>query len=290
MSVSGSKGKELPIRKSAQGKNEHKSNSLSTPSRKVSLESATTNPNSYSPIKTTNPRTPRNIAPNAVETTPRRTTTQKSPTPKSKAPESPVSPARRSLIPISHSLHTKIILTRLLPPEITLQILSIAAMHRRTTFTRIRRPTSYRERQVHTPQRIYQLVPPTLHLQSPISSVSGVGTHPLRRVKIYIRFCPAKLPNALVWFEARIMRGGKPLVGVSVPLVSAIPMNGKLQSKMVEVGDKMDLVRMAEPGDRIGVWVHGNGGLYGDWLHIPGHEMRVLVEVREVSIECFCEW
>jgi hypothetical protein len=165
-------------------------------------------------------------------------------------------------------------------------------MHHRTTFTRIRRPVSYRERQVCTPYRIYQRVPPTLHLLSPPSAVGGIGAHPLRRVKFYLRFCPAKLPNAHVRFEARILRGGKllELEGANALLVGSVAMDGKLQSRTVEFGEKAELVRMAEVGDRIGVWVAGDGGLYGDWLHIPGHEMRVLVEVREVSIECFCVW
>lgn len=237
----------------------------------------------------TEPLAARNLIYHSMETTPRRASLHKPVTPNSKSQESPSSP-RRSLIPTSHSLHIKVLLTRLFPPEITLQILSLAGMHHRTSFTRIRRPIPYRERQVRTPHRIYQSVPPTLHLLSPASSVDGIGVHPLRRVKFYLRFCPAKLPNARVRFEARLTRGGKPLQGTDTTLVGSVPMDGKLQSKAVEFGEKTEFVRMAEVGDRIGVWVAGDGGLYGNWLNIPGHEMRVLVEVREVSIECFCEW
>jgi hypothetical protein len=220
---------------------------------------------------------------------------QKTPDTQSKHGPSPSSPATcssrrrsRSTAP-SKSLHIKILLSRLLPPELVFPILCLASIYHRTAFIRTRAPLSYRERQVKTPLKIFQCVPPTLHLISSPYSVSGIGDHPLRSVGFYLRFCPANLPNATVSFHARLMRDKKIVEGSDMLLLEPA-MDGNVQSRSIVLSGESDLIKMASVGDRIGLWVMADGGLYGDWLHIPGHKMRILVEVREVSIECFCIW
>ena len=197
---------------------------------------------------------------------------------------------RRSIITPSKSLHIKILLSRLLPPELVLQILCLASIYHCTSFIRTRVPLSYRERQIRTPSKIFQCVPPTLHLISSPHSISGVGDHPLHSVSFYLRFCPAKLPNASISFHARLVRNKKIVEGSDTLLFNPA-MDGNVQSRSVVLtsAGSSHLFKMATAGDQVGLWVKADGGLYGDWLHV-GHKMRILVEVREASIECFCSW
>jgi hypothetical protein len=92
-----------------------------------------------------------------------------------------------------------------------------------------------------------------------------------------------------VSFHARLLREKKVVEGSDTLLLEP-PMDGNVQSRSTILAGESSLIKKATAGDQIGLWVMGDGGLYGDWLHIPGHHMRVLVEVREVSIECFCSW
>jgi hypothetical protein len=60
-------------------------------------------------------------------------------------------------------------------------------------------------------------------------------------------------------------------------------MDGKLHSTSFSFGVEVDLVKMARAGDKIGVWVEEVAGK-------PADVIRMLPDVQEVSIECFCCW
>jgi len=81
-----------------------------------------------------------------------------------------------------------------------------------------------------------------------------------------------------VSFTATLLRGRRRVKGSSVRIVKSA-MDGKLHSRSFSFGAEVDLVKMARAGDKIGVWVEE-----------PADGIRILPDVQEVSIECFCCW
>jgi len=229
-------------------------------------------------------------------------------------------PYRRRIKPVG-LIRIKVLLNRLLPLELVFEILRFASIPRPTAFINACTPISYHgqglpQASLYCWSSFLDLdldIPFTLHVLSPPCAIQSVGDHPFQSVKFRLRYrlagldmmpanwipvtrptsmCYRMLKRAQISFEARLLRGGK-LVEESRTLIAqdSCTTNGILKpGQCIWLGAESDFVKMARPGDQIGMWV----ALKSNWQvqrhHDLGFKFPPLLEVREVSIECFCRW